>query len=166
LPGQQPNSAHCFVCGLKNPYGLRLIFYQTRPGEVTAEVTVPDKFQGFPGIVHGGVVAALLDETLGRVLIGVDPDSPRFLYTAKMDVRYRKHAPIGEPLRLLGRLGKERPAFITSSASLHNMAGEILAEAEGLMVDVPPEVFEGVDMALAGWRIYAEQDELEESGLT
>jgi hypothetical protein len=51
----QPNSRHCFVCGLENQFGLKLRFYETGPGEVTAEYTVPDQFQGYPGLVHGGI---------------------------------------------------------------------------------------------------------------
>ena len=62
----QANSKFCFVCGLANTYGLKLRFYTTAPGEVTADYVVTEQYQGFPGIVHGGIVAAMLDEAAGR----------------------------------------------------------------------------------------------------
>ena len=68
----QPNSLKCFVCGLENPYGLHLRFFDSEPGEVIAEVTVPEQFQGYPGIVHGGIIAAMLDEAAGRSQMGND----------------------------------------------------------------------------------------------
>ena len=70
---KQPNSRNCFVCGVENTYGLNLSFYSTKLGEVTVETVVPDRFQGYPGVVHGGIVASLVDEVLGRAHMGEDP---------------------------------------------------------------------------------------------
>ena len=77
----QPNSRHCFVCGLENHFGLKLRFIETGPGEVSAEYTVPDQFQGYPGLVHGGIVTAMLDEVTGRA--HMSDGETRFMYTAK-----------------------------------------------------------------------------------
>ena len=62
----QPNSRHCFVCGLENPVGLRLRIYQTAPGEIETTFTAPAHFQGYPGVLHGGIIATILDEIAGR----------------------------------------------------------------------------------------------------
>ncbi len=72
----QPNSQHCFVCGVSNPFGLHLRFFETAPDEVTAYVTLPDHFQGYPGITHGGIIAAMLDEVAGRSHMGAG-ENPR-----------------------------------------------------------------------------------------
>jgi acyl-coenzyme A thioesterase PaaI-like protein len=86
---KQPNSRYCFGCGVENSYGLGLRFYEIGPAKLEAEYTVPDHFQGYPGIVHGGIVATMLDEVLGRVvMIG---DHSRFMMTARLEVRYRKY---------------------------------------------------------------------------
>ncbi len=152
---KQPNSKHCFVCGLENPFGLKLKFFITAPGEVTVEYTVPEQYQGYPGIVHGGVVASILDEVLGRVHMNEgDPDRSRFMYTAKMTVRYRHHVPIGVPLRIVGRAQKSKSTSATSTATLYGPDGQVLAEAEGLLVDVPDEVLESTNIEALGWRIY------------
>lgn len=149
---RQPNSERCFVCGLANPFGLRLKFYNTAPGEVTAEYIVPEHFQGYPGIVHGGIVAAMLDEVAGRAHMVDHPN--RFLYTARLNVHYRKHVPVGKPLRIVGRVGKDKGRTATSWAVIYDEAGDVLAEADALLVEVPLEVIGGVDLEALGWRIY------------
>ena len=51
---KQPNSDDCFVCGRKNPVGLYMTFYHDGERKVFSEVTIPEHFQGYPGVVHGG----------------------------------------------------------------------------------------------------------------
>jgi acyl-coenzyme A thioesterase PaaI-like protein len=150
----QPNSRHCFVCGLANPNGLQLRFYQTEPDEVTADYTVPEHFQGYPGVVHGGIVAAMLDEVTGRAHMGGDP--PRFMYTARLDIRYRKNVPVGQPLHLVGRAGKSRGRTATSHAMIYGPDGVLLAEADALLVDLPDESLERADLEALGWKVYEE----------
>jgi acyl-coenzyme A thioesterase PaaI-like protein len=86
---------------------LHLKFYETAQGEVTANLCLTDNYQGYPGIVHGGVIAAMLDEAAGRAHMGPN-DAPRFMFTARLDVRYRKNVPVGQPLRLVGRAGQTK----------------------------------------------------------
>ncbi len=149
----QPNSRHCFVCGLENPFGLHLRFYTTAPGEVRVDYTVPAHYQGYPGVVHGGVVAAMLDEATGRVFMG-DPDAPRFMYTARLSIRYRKNVPVETPLKVVGRAGKNKGRTATASGAIYGPDGELLAEAEALLVDVPAGVVDTVDLEAIGWKVY------------
>jgi len=149
---RQPNSQQCFVCGLSNAYGLQLRFNITAPGEVTAEYTVPKHYQGYPGVVHGGIVAAMLDEVTGRAHMGIDP--PRFMVTARLEVRYRKNVPVGQPLRIVGRAEKSKGRTATATAAIYDQDGAVLAEADALLVDVPTDVFSNVDLAELGWRVY------------
>lgn len=159
----QPNSRHCFVCGVANPIGLHLKFYINGSGEVLAEYTVPENYQGYPGVVHGGIVAAMLDEVTGRVHMG-DRDSPRFMYTARLDLRYRKNVPVGQPLRLVGRAGKSKSRTATASGTIYGPDGEILAEAEALLVDVPSDLVDGLDLSALGWQVYPEEPIMEDKG--
>ena len=149
----QPNSRHCFVCGLENPFGLKLRFYTTDPGEVCVEYTVPEQYQGYPGVVHGGIVAAMLDEVTVRVFMG-DPDTPRFMYSARLDIRYRKNVPVGVPLKVVGRVGKNKARSATASGAIYSPDGELLAEAEALLVDVPAGVVDSVNLDELGWKVY------------
>jgi len=149
---KQPNSLHCFVCGVANPFGLHLDFYETAPGEVTASFTAPAEYQSYPGIVHGGIVAAMLDEISGRALMGVD--SPRFMYTARLDIRYRKNVPIGVPLRLVGHAGKSKGRAAMAIGEIYAPDGTLLAQAEALLIDVPDEIVQSTDLEELGWKVY------------
>jgi acyl-coenzyme A thioesterase PaaI-like protein len=155
-PNRQPNSRHCFVCGLENPFGLQLRFEVTAPGEVEARYTVPERYQGYPGVVHGGIVAAMLDEVAGRVHMRGDP--PRFMYTARMEIRYRQNVPVGEPLRVVGRALKSKGRTATATGAIYGQDGALLAEADVLLVNVPSDVVGSVDLAALGWRVYDEND--------
>ena len=152
----QANSRHCFVCGIENPNGLHLVFRQSLPGEVIADVTVPDHFEGYPGVVHGGIVAAMLDEISGRAHMGEDPQQPRFMFTARLELRYRKNVPVGQPLHLVGKALKSKGRTATASAQIFGPDGSLLAEADALLVDVPGQVLDAHLLEALGWRVYPE----------
>jgi len=161
----QPNSHQCFVCGVDNDFGLQMKFFDTGPGEVTAEYEVPDRYQGYPGVVHGGIVAAMLDEVAGRAHMGGDP--PRFMYTARLNIRYRKHVPSGKHLRIVGRAGKSRGRTAAATSVIYGPDGELLAEAEALLVDVSSDFLQSVELEVLGWQVYDEGErDLEERNKT
>ncbi len=151
---KQPNSRNCFVCGLENEYGLKLKFYETAPGVVEVHYVVPEHFQGYPGMVHGGITAALVDEALGRVHIGSNPDKVRFMYTAKISIQYRKPVPIGEPIKIVARATRSRQRSAFSEAKIFGPTGDLLIEAEAILLDVPPESFNETGIEELGWKIY------------
>lgn len=161
LPAKQANSNNCFVCGLSNPSGLHLHFYQTAPGEVTVETVLPEHCQGYPGVVHGGIVAAMLDEVSGRSQMGDDPEHPRFMFTAKLEVKYCKNVPVGKPIRLVGRAGKSRGRTATASGAIYDADGNLLAQSEALLVDVPGEVLDLANLEILGWRVVPEEGRVE-----
>ncbi len=144
------------MCGLANAFGLKLRFFTTAPGEVFAETVIPEQYQGFPGIVHGGIVAAILDEAAGRAQM--EGEKTRFMYTARLDIRYRKSVPINQPLRLVGRTVKNKSRMATAISSLYLEDGTLLAEADALLVDVPQEMFDGIDLEELGWKVYPESE--------
>ena len=150
---KQANSRHCFVCGVENPAGLHLHFYETGPGEVTAEYIVGKQHEGYPGIVHGGIVAAMLDEVTGRAHMG-PATNPRFMFTAKLEVRYRKPVPVGKPLRLVGKAGEEKTRTATAKGFLYGPEGDLLAEADALLVNVPESMVNRADLESFGWKVY------------
>lgn len=130
---RQPGSALCFVCGRDNPHGLRVDFFDD--GRVVqAELTPADHHQGWPGVLHGGIVAAVLDETIGRVAFLHD----RWVQTAKLGLRFVKPAPLGARLRATGELVRDaRRLMEMRGALVVAETGELLAEAEGTFVRLP-----------------------------
>jgi acyl-coenzyme A thioesterase PaaI-like protein len=156
-PALQPNSRHCFVCGLENNYGLKLRFYETGPGEVTAEYTVPEQFQGYPGVVHGGILTAMLDEAAGRA--HMNGEYTRFMFTGKIEIRFRQNVPVGKPLKIVGRVEKSKHRMASSTGTIIGPEGNVLAEAKILLINLPEEEVRKVDLDALGWRVYELDEE-------
>ena len=156
----QPNSLHCFVCGLANHNGLQLRFYETGPGEVTADYTVPDHFQGYPGVVHGGIVTAMLDEVTGRA--HMHGEQTRFMFTAKLEIRFRKNVPVGEPLRVVGQVEKSKSRMASSTGKIYGPDGDLLAEAKALLINIPEDAIKDVDLEALGWKVYQDGAEIQD----
>ena len=154
---RQPNSRHCFICGMENPVGLHLHIYETAAGEVQSTYVAPDHFQGYPGVLHGGIVAAIIDEISGRAHMGSDPMNPRFMFTAKLEVKYRRNVPIGRPLKIIGKAGKSRARSAEAWAGIYDFeTNELLAEGSTLLMDVPADQFDKSRLNELGWKVYPE----------
>ena len=118
--------------------GLQLVFYLNENRQVESQMEIPDQFQGYPGVIHGGIVATILDESIARAATATDPN--RIMLTGKLTTRYRKPAPVGRPLRAVGEVIRDRGRMVECASYLYDQDGELLAQAEGLMIDVPPEM--------------------------
>ncbi len=154
---KQPNSRMCFICGLENPIGLHLHIYETEPGVVESTYIAPEHFQGYPGVLHGGIVGAIIDEVSGRALMGSDPMNPRFMFTAKLEVKYRKNVPIGRQLRIIGKAVKTKARSAEAWAGIYDAESEeLLAEGTTLLMNVPPEQFNISRLDELGWKVYPE----------
>jgi uncharacterized protein (TIGR00369 family) len=153
---KQASASSCFVCGVGNHAGLKIKFYETGPEEVTAEYIVDDKFEGYPGVVHGGIIAAMLDEVAGRSLMM--GEEPRFMVTAKINIRYRRPVPVGEPLKLVGRVKEDRGRIGTATGEIYDRTGKLLADAEVVMAAIPEELQEQAAVALEDWKVYPDEE--------
>ncbi|MCJ7518527.1 MAG: PaaI family thioesterase [Anaerolineaceae bacterium] len=152
----QPNSKMCFICGLENPVGLKLRIYEVESGVVESMFTAPEHFQGYPGVMHGGIVATIIDEISGRALMG-PVENPRFMFTAKLEVKYHKNVPIGKPLRIVGKAGQDKGRSAESWAGIYEAeTGELLAEGNTLLVNVPQDRLEIANLEEMGWKVYPE----------
>jgi uncharacterized protein (TIGR00369 family) len=151
---KQPNSNHCFVCGLQNPHGLQAVFYDDGVDTVRCRHTLPATYQGYPGIAHGGVVAALLDEAVGRVsMIG---DHHHFMMTVRLEIKYRQPVPVETPLVVIGKRIKMRGRLGKASGEVILPDGQIAAEAELTLADLPEEMRMGGGLEALGWKVYPE----------
>jgi len=152
---RQPNSRMCFVCGMQNPIGLKLIF--EGDGErVWTKFTAEQQHQGYPGVLHGGMTFALLDEVIGRAAMELDESSP-WMMTAKAEMRYRKPVPIGEELTLMGELTKIRSRAVEGRGELRLSDGTIAVEASAMYVKVPEslaeEMRDEMEEEMKYWRV-------------
>lgn len=118
---------------LAPPIGMRML------GEaVLGEVTYGAAYEGPPGCVHGGFIAAGFDEVLGFT----QSFSGQPGMTARLTVSYRSPTPLWQPLRYTGRLDRVEGRKIHVQATLHTLDDRLCAEAEGLFISMKPEVFE------------------------
>ncbi len=151
---KQPNSRMCFVCGVQNPVGLHLAFYEDHEKErVIAHITVPETYQGYPGVVHGGIVAAILDEVAGRALLihGSDED---LMVTLKMDIRYRRPTPVGVPLTAVGWVERPGNHRARVAGEIRLPDGTITAQAEMLLARPPDEFRAAWEPEKPYWKVY------------
>jgi acyl-coenzyme A thioesterase PaaI-like protein len=105
-------------------------------GGVVGDVVFGSAYEGPPGCVHGGFIAASFDEVLGFAQsMGGQPGM-----TARLQISYRSPTPLHRPLRFVGRIDRVEGRKIHTSATLHH-GDTLCAEAEGLFVSMKPEVF-------------------------
>ena len=116
----------CFACGPENPQGLGMKI-QYEKDQISCRISLAPHFQGWAGIAHGGVVAAMLDEVMAYAVL-------HFLgsgVTASMDLRYRKPVPLGQELLVTGWIAKQRGNLAETQARLTLAADhQVLAEAK------------------------------------
>lgn len=133
---KQPSSSMCFVCGRNNPIGLHVHFFADEGNRIHADFTPQDQHQGFPGIIHGGLISALLDEAIGRTAIAND----LWCVTAELTVRFKKPVPIGEPLRVLGHIVERTTRVLRGRGEIRRVRDNmLLAEAEGIYIRLSDE---------------------------
>ncbi|WNV76780.1 PaaI family thioesterase [Geodermatophilus sp. DSM 44513] len=125
------------VHGPGNPVAPAVAVGDTPDGRATARVTVGKPHEGPPGLVHGGVVATLLDHVLARAVRAAG----RGGLTATLTVHYRRPVPLGVPLLLTAEAGESAGRRSTATARLvaEDAPDTVLAEADGLFITLRPE---------------------------
>ena len=151
----QPNSAMCFGCGLENHSGLQMRFVDNGTDELRSEISVPEHFQSYPGVVHGGIITSILDEATGRVPLIGDPD--HFMMTVKLEVKFRQPVPVETTLTVIARIVKQRGRLMTTRSEVRLPDGTLAAEAEVLLADLPAEVAIEANLAELAWRIWPQE---------
>jgi len=119
----------CFACGPDNPYGLHLSF-RFEGDEYVCDF-VPQRFhQGWAGVVHGGIIATLLDETMNRMLC----HSRTPVVTADLHLRFKRQAPVGVPIQARARVRERRKRLVHTEAEATLPDGTVVATAEAKMM--------------------------------
>jgi len=127
----------CYGCGPANERGLRLHFDLDRAArQVVATWTPPPETAGYGRMVHGGVVAALVDEAMGWALWGLEQ---RVGVTAHLDLSYRRPALVGRPLTIVGWVEEAGQRGATVRAEVRDKRGRAAAAAAGDFRFIAPE---------------------------
>jgi uncharacterized protein (TIGR00369 family) len=146
----QYNSKSCFVCGVDNGMGLHTRFYETTDGELIAVCTPQPEHQSYPNTLHGGITAAILDETIGRA-IACRSEEMIWGVTLDLHVKYRRPVPYGVELKALARITADRGRIFEGEATLRLPTGEVAVEAHGTYMKRPIGELGGADFATREW---------------
>jgi len=115
---------NCFVCGEKNPGGLRLTFQIDREKQILKTTFVAGSvYQGYDGIVHGGILSTLLDEAMAKLSYELGYNA----VTASLEIRFKKPAPIEELLLVHGEITEVKGKLVRARASITQKDGTVLA---------------------------------------
>jgi uncharacterized protein (TIGR00369 family) len=136
----KPQGHNCFACGTENPIGLNLQFYRLAD-TVCTELTLERRYEGWEGVVHGGIVSTLLDEVMSWAIMY---RKKVFLVTRKMDIKYVRPVLVGMPLTVAGRLVDDsQPPKIRARAEIRDDQGRLLVRSNAEFVEIPKENFSG-----------------------
>ena len=128
----------CFVCGVNNDFGLHANFYETDANELVAIINPSEQHQGYPGRMHGGIAATILDETIARS-ISNGKDEQIWGVTLEFKTRFRKPVPLGQELKIVGRVTSEGSRFFEGTGEIVLPNGEIAVTAEGKYMKMKTE---------------------------
>jgi uncharacterized protein (TIGR00369 family) len=135
----EPNPANpCFGCGGANPRGMQLTFATNDERQrIVGRFTLGAEYQGGPGFIHGGIIAVLLDEAMGKVCRFSDVRA----VTAELTVRYLKPVRVDEEIEIEAYQAERNGRLLVHHGEIRNTDGEILAQGKGRFVVVDPEKF-------------------------
>lgn len=134
-----------------------MAFYTTKPGTVEAHINLSKDYEGFPNIVHGGILSAILDEVTGRAQMSF---KDRFMVTAQLTMRFRMPVLVDQNYTVLGVAGEVKGRVSKSTGQILDMDGRIMAEADAVFVDLTQEQIDSMADASDYWKIYPDVEEV------
>jgi len=126
----------CFGCGPDNPHGLHLEFELSESGKsYICEFSLGASFVGPPGHAHGGIIATILDEAMGKA----NKLKDRVAVTRRIQVEYLRPVPLHQPLVAEGRILRTRNRALYNRGEIRTKHGEVLARSSGTFLTIDPE---------------------------
>ncbi len=125
------DDGYCFVCGHKNPIGLKLKF-SFNGRTIKTQFTPKKEHQGYMNIVHGGIISTLLDEAMVKLAIAMDMPA----VTASIEIRLRKALKVGERIIIEAEILKNTRKTLEAYAKAVTEDGTMVADAKGKLVKI------------------------------
>ena len=157
---KQPNSKMCFVCGLENNSGLKGRFYEMETGELLSIFRPTTDHQGYPGRLHGGLAATILDETIGRAIMLTTSDTI-WGVTVEFSMKLKKPIPLDNDVRVFTRVTKENKRFFEGSGEIILSDGSVAVEGKGRYLKMDIEKIADFDIEEQQWRVVEMKDDPE-----
>lgn len=132
----KPRKNHCFGCGHDNPQGMRLKFsLDEESRQAICHFKLSRKYTGPPGYAHGGIIATILDEAMGKV----NKFRNVLALTGSMEIKYLRPVPLGQSLTVTSSEQSVDGRRHTNMAEISNAKGEVLARSTGMFIAIDPE---------------------------
>jgi acyl-coenzyme A thioesterase PaaI-like protein len=144
-------SRMCFLCGVENKLGLHGRFLVLENGELCGVFTPRQEHQGYPGRLHGGIIAALLDETIGRAINPAHGDT--WGVTVKFSMRLRQPVPLNREVKVIGRITRDSARVFEGTGEIILEDGTVAAEGEGTYVKLPIDEIASADFSDSDWLV-------------
>jgi len=153
---KQPNSKMCFVCGMENSFGLKSRFYELENDELMAIFTPNLQHQGYPGRLHGGIAAAILDETIGRAIM-IKYSQNIWGVTIDFSMRLKKPIPLDGQIRVLARINKDTRKMFEGSGEILLTDGSPAITATGKYLKMDITTITDADFEGEAWEIVKDE---------
>ncbi len=137
VTSKQTVGKHCVVCGIENPLSLKTEFYELEDGRIAALFTPRDEHQSYPGRMHGGMISAILDETMGRAIMVAEPNT--WAVTADMEVKFKKPTPLNTPLKCIAKVTHNTRRYFIGEGEIRTEDGTVVATATARFVKMDLE---------------------------
>jgi acyl-coenzyme A thioesterase PaaI-like protein len=155
---KQHISKMCFVCGEKNDFGLHGKFYETEANELVAIINPSEMHQGYPGRMHGGIAATILDETIAR---SINNGKVEHIWgvTLELKTKFRKPVPLGQEIKVVGRVISEGSRTFEGTGEILLPNGDIAVSAEGKYIKMKSENIADVLISDDEWYLKPSADD-------
>lgn len=148
----------CLVCGLQNTPGLQARFFELESKRLVAIFTPREHQQGYPGRLHGGIAASILDETIGRA-IRLEHGDALWGVTIELSTKYRKPIPLDQELRVVAQITKESKRHFEGEGSILLPNGRVAAEARGRYLKMEIDAIADFDYDEQDWKVTSGEDD-------
>lgn len=123
--------ANCFVCGEGNPIGMKLSF-EYNGDSASVWFDSPACYEGYHGVIHGGIIATLLDEAMAKIILS----KSLVAVTADLNIRYRKPLTVGTRVKATGTITLQKSRTLHTEATLTDESGNVYAESKAVYIVV------------------------------
>ncbi|MHC4069633.1 MAG: PaaI family thioesterase [Planctomycetota bacterium] len=141
------------MCGRENEFGLKMVWYNNpESNQVQANVIIPEQFNGYPGIAHGGIIAAILDETSGRAAM-LDGNFDNLFMTLRLNLTFRKPTPTNTPLKVVGCVENKGRRSMKVTAKLLLPDCTTTAECNAVIIKPTGQIYKSWQKEKKFWRV-------------
>lgn len=144
---KQKSSKLCFACGVNNEIGTHSFYYELENGDLITEFFSNKFYQSYPGRLHGGIAATMLDETMGRTILISEPDT--WGVTTRFNLTYKKPIPLEQKIKVVARIIKNTSRAFDAQGEIILPDGKIAVTAQARYVKLPAHKITDTDMSLA-----------------